>query len=246
MVAATRRCSRCLPVVHTSEASYDYMIHRHYHKHKPNKKQPFSWDKLKLLNTPRSLAGSPFACRLHNLFISYLNSYLRLDYVQPALETGYAYFNDRPILTVCPTCSFILFHAYPFEDIFGHFLCAQYATCPGISVSLVTTNLPDNLCFFCKLSGIFLFTSVSFFLIALAVAFITSSAVFVGLCKLISSLSARVSLILLFSCHSCLYPSWRILCLSLFHLGGYFWIFFSQILRSCSREWCIRHRNMGM
>ena len=39
--------------------------------------------------------------------------------------------------------------SYPFEDLFGHFLCAQHATCPGISVSLVTTNLPDNLCF-CK------------------------------------------------------------------------------------------------
>ena len=144
-----------------------------------------------------------------------------------------------------PTCSLILFHAYPFKDLFCHFLCAHHATCPGISVSFATTNLPDNLCF-CKLSGIFLFTSVSFFLIALAVAFITSSAVFVGLCELISSCNATISLTLLFSCHSCLYPSWRILCLSPFHRGGYFWIYFSQTLRSCSKGWCVRRLSMGM
>lgn len=35
------------------------------------------------------------------MFYLYLNSYFNFDYVQPALQTGNAYFNDRPILTVC-------------------------------------------------------------------------------------------------------------------------------------------------
>jgi len=88
---------------------------------------------------------------------SFAGRYFKLDYVQPrlqrALETGNAYFNDRPIFT---TFSAIFF---------------------ALSMLPVLAYL-----------GIFLFTSVSFFLIALAVAFITSLAVFVSLSAILASI----------------------------------------------------------
>jgi len=84
---------------------------------------------------------------------SFASRYFKLDYVQPALQTGNAYFNDRPILT---TFSAIFF----------------------------TLSMLPVLAFL----GIFLFASVSFFLIALAVAFIASSAVFVGLSAILASI----------------------------------------------------------
>jgi len=81
---------------------------------------------------------------------SFASRYFKLDYVR-ALETGNAYFKDRPILTTFSTIFFAL------------------------SMLPVLAYL-----------GIFLFTSVSFFLIALVAAFITSSAVFVGLSAILA------------------------------------------------------------